>query len=102
MEDVLHRIDLLRTALKVKGVSPSEIEETLSAIRSQAEPAAFESWNSRLSAMDRFVMARMLSPGGESLCGKYLLIFARTFITRFNLAPESIERWFKARLWGRN
>jgi len=102
MRLVFHRIDLLRTALEIKGVSAGEIEETLSAIRSSAEASAFDAWNSELSAKERQILGRMLSPGGEILSGRYLSLFARTFVNRFGLAPESMERWFKARFWGRN
>jgi len=102
MRVVFHRVDLLRTALEVKGTPKDEIEETLSAIRKSAEASAFDAWNCELSAKERQLLARMLSPGGESLSGRYLSLFARTFINRFGLAPDSMERWFKARLWGRN
>lgn len=102
MRIVFHRVDLIRTALQVKGVSQGEIEETLSAIRKAAEPSAFDAWNCELSARERQILARMVSPGGESLSGRYLSIFARTFINRFNLPPEEMEHWFKARCWGRN
>ena len=102
MRIVFHRVDLLRTALQVKGVSQGEIEETLSAIQKVAEPSAFDAWNCELSAKERLILTRMISPGGESLSGRYLSIFARTFINRFNLPPEELEHWFKARCWGRN
>jgi len=102
MRIVFHRVDLLRTALQVKGVSPGEIEETLSAIRKAAEASAFDAWNCELSARERQILTRMVSPGGEILSGRYLSIFARSFINRFNLPPEEMEHWFKARFWGRN
>ncbi|MEP6668673.1 MAG: hypothetical protein ABJF10_05945 [Chthoniobacter sp.] len=102
MRVAFHRVDLLRTALEVKGASSNEIEETLSAIRQSAEASAFDAWNSELSAKERQILSRMLSPGGEILSGRYLSLFARTFINRFGLPPESMERWFKARFWGRN
>ncbi|MDR3406067.1 MAG: hypothetical protein P4L99_26510 [Chthoniobacter sp.] len=102
MRIAFHRVDLLRTALEVKGAPKGEIEETLLAIRKSAEASAFDAWNCELSAKERQIMARMLSPGGESLSGRYLSLFARTFINRFGLASENMERWFKARFWGRN
>jgi hypothetical protein len=102
MRIVFHRVDLLRTALQVKGASEEEIGETLSAIRKAAEPSAFDAWNGELSPRERWILTRMLSPGGEILSGRYLSIFARTFVSRFNLPPEEMEHWFKARFWGRN
>jgi hypothetical protein len=102
MRIVFHRVDLLRTALEVKGASKGEIEETLTAIRKAAEPSAFDAWNCELSAKERLILARMISPGGEILSGRYLSIFARSFVTRFNLPPEEMEHWFTARFRGRN
>ncbi|HSI10445.1 MAG TPA: hypothetical protein VK961_00310 [Chthoniobacter sp.] len=102
MRIVFHRVDLLRTALQVKGASQGEIEETLSSIRNAAESSAFDARNSELSARERLILTRMVSPGGEILSGRYLSIFARSFVNRFNLPPEEMEHWFGARFWGRN
>ena len=103
MRAVFHRIDLLRVALQVKGASPTEIEETLLALRKEADPGAFDAWNCQLSGNGEFhIMGKMLSPGGEILCGRFLSIFAKTFVIRFGLAPDKLERWFKAWFWGRN
>lgn len=102
MRVVFHRVDLLRVALQVKGASQNEIDATLLAVRESAAPRAFDSWDGELSAKERQIMARMLSPGGEILCGRYLSIVAKTFIIRFGLPPGNLEHWFKARFWGRN
>lgn len=102
MRVVFHRVDLLRVALQVKGASQNEIDATLLAVRESAEPSTFDTWNGELSAQERQIMARMLSPGGEILCGRYLSVFAKTFVIRFGLTPDKLERWFKARFWGRN
>jgi hypothetical protein len=102
MRVVFHRVDLLRTALQVKGASLGEIEESLTAIRGAIAPGAFDAWNCELSAKERQILSRMVSPGGEILSGRYLSIFARGLVNRFNLPPSEMEHWFKAWFWSRN